>query len=135
MLKNILKKLSAVTAMVCMMSCTAACSDSSKPEADSSAAPSAEPQVFTENITGTADGYDYELWKDEGDTTFTVDAKGGTFSCEWSNINNALFRRGKKYDCTQTYDQLGNISVDYGVEYEPVGNSYMCVYGWTRNPL
>ena len=135
MLKNILKKLSAVTAMVCMMSFTAACSDSSKPEADSSAAPSAEPQVFTENITGTTDGYDYELWKDEGDTTFTVDAKGGTFSCEWSNINNALFRRGKKYDCTQTYDQLGNISVDYGVEYEPVGNSYMCVYGWTRDPL
>ena len=31
MLKNILKKLSAVTAMVCMMSITAACSDSNKP--------------------------------------------------------------------------------------------------------
>ena len=27
------------------------------------------------------------------------------------------------------------LSVDYGAEYAPVGNSYLCVYGWTREPL
>lgn len=90
--------------------------------------------VLTENKTGTEDGYAYELWKDNGNTSMTLTG-GGTFSCEWSNINNCLFRKGKKYDCTQTYDQLGNITIEYGVDYQPNGNSYMCVYGWTRNPL
>ena len=90
--------------------------------------------VITENKTGTEDGYAYELWKDNGNTSMTLTG-GGTFSCEWSNINNCLFRKGKKYDCTQTYDQLGNITIEYGVDYQPNGNSYMCVYGWTRNPL
>lgn len=90
--------------------------------------------VITENKTGTEDGYAYELWKDNGNTSMALTG-GGTFSCEWSNINNCLFRKGKKYDCTQTYDQLGNITIEYGVDYQPNGNSYMCVYGWTRNPL
>ena len=94
----------------------------------------AEGQVFTDCITGTEDGYDYELWKDSGDTEMTLTGDG-TFTCKWGNINNALFRRGKKFDCTQTYRDLGNISVDYGVDYQPDGNSYMCVYGWTRDPL
>ena len=134
--------LALLTAALCMLSC-AGCGDSGSStaasEAESSTEQTSEPagetQIFTENITGTADGYDYELWKDEGDTTFQVEPGGGTFSCEWSNINNALFRRGQKFDCTQTYQEMGNITVDYGVDYQPEGNSYMCVYGWTREPL
>lgn len=91
-------------------------------------------EVYTANKTGTHGGYDFELWKDYGNTTMTLNA-GGTFSCQWNNIGNALFRKGKKFDCTKTYEQLGNIKVDYGVKYNPSGNSYLCVYGWTRNPL
>nr|WP_296695065.1 glycoside hydrolase family 11 protein [Ruminococcus sp.] len=128
MIRNALKKLSLVAAFACIMSTFTGCGQNNKDD-------SGNKKVFHENTTGTIDGYDYELWKDEGDTTFTVDPKGGTFSCEWENINNALFRRGKKYDCTKTYEELGNMSIDYGVDYQPVGNSYMCVYGWTREPL
>jgi len=87
-----------------------------------------------ENKLGTVDGYDYELWKDNGTTTMTLDG-GGTFSCKWSDINNALFRIGKKFDCTKTWDEFGNICVEYSAKYAPVGNSYLCVYGWTREPL
>lgn len=83
---------------------------------------------------GTHGGYDYELWKDYGDTSMELN-DGGTFSCQWSNINNALFRKGKKFNSDKTYQQLGNITVDYGCEYNPSGNSYLCVYGWTRSPL
>ena len=89
---------------------------------------------FTENATGQIDGYSYELWKDTGTTQMTL-LGGGKFSCSWSNINNALFRIGKKWDCTKTWQQLGSIAVKYNVDYQPNGNSYMCVYGWTRNPL
>jgi hypothetical protein len=91
-------------------------------------------QTLTSNQTGSIDGYDYELWKDSGTTSMTLNG-GGKFRCSWSNINNALFRIGKKFDSTQTYQQLGNISVDYGCDYQPNGNSYLCVYGWTKSPL
>ena len=62
------------------------------------------------NETGNQDGYDYELWKDTGNTSMTLNA-GGTFECSWSNINNALFRKGKKFDSTKTYKEIGNISI------------------------
>lgn len=159
MRKGILRKLSLATAILTLTGVLAACGDTQGDTSDTTSTAteqtsqeadggqeadagqegegeaSGEVQVFTENITGSADGYDYELWKDNGDTTFNVEPGGGTFSCEWSNINNALFRRGQKFDCTQTYQELGNISIDYGVDYQPDGNSYMCVYGWTRDPL
>jgi hypothetical protein len=91
-------------------------------------------QTIYDNATGTIDGYNYELWKDSGTTSMTLNG-GGKFSCSWSNINNALFRIGKKFDSTQTYQQLGNISVNYVCNYQPSGNSYLCVYGWTKSPL
>ncbi len=83
---------------------------------------------------GEQDGYSYELWKDSGDTTMNLTGEG-KFSCEWHNINNCLFRTGKKFDCTQTFREIGNIAVDYEVDYQPDGNSYLCLYGWTREPL
>lgn len=139
MKRNLVKSLVLISASLCMMTSGVSCGGAAAPGDRGSTVqetqPAAEPLEFTENVTDTADGYDYELWKDEGDTLFKVMPGGGCFSCEWSNINNALFRRGKKYDCTQTYEKLGNISVDYGVDYQPEGNSYMCVYGWTREPL
>lgn len=90
--------------------------------------------TITDTKTGTIDGYDYELWKDNGTTSMTLNG-GGTFSCQWSNINNALFRTGKKYNETQTHQQLGNISINYACNYQPSGNSYLAVYGWTSSPL
>ncbi len=90
--------------------------------------------TITSNATGNIDGYDYELWKDNGTTSMTLNG-GGAFSCQWSNINNALFRTGKKYNETQTHQQLGNISINYACNYQPNGNSYLSVYGWTVDPL
>lgn len=90
--------------------------------------------VLYENKIGNQDGYDYCLWKDYGSTSMTLTG-GGTFECYWDNIGNALFRKGKTFDCTKKYSQIGNISFDYGCNYQPKGNSYLCVYGWSRNPL
>jgi len=90
--------------------------------------------TLTSNATGNHDGYDYEYWKDYGNGTMTLTG-GGTFTCSWSNINNILFRTGKKLGSTQTYQQYGNITIDYACNYQPNGNSYLSVYGWTQNPL
>lgn len=91
--------------------------------------------AITGNETGTHDGYDYEFWKDDGGSGSMVLGSGGTFSAEWSNVNNILFRKGKKFDETQTHQQIGNISISYGADYRPNGNSYLTVYGWTVDPL
>ncbi|QJD82879.1 glycoside hydrolase family 11 protein [Cohnella herbarum] len=90
--------------------------------------------TITSNQTGTQDGYDYELWKDSGNTSMTLNS-GGAFSAQWSNINNALFRKGKKFNSTQTHQQIGNISINYSATFNPGGNSYLTVYGWTKSPL
>lgn len=84
---------------------------------------------------GNKDGYDYELWNQwgQGDARMTV-GSNGAFSCSWEGIENCLFRTGKKLEKTKKYSDYNGIYIDYDVEYEPKGNSYMCVYGWTENP-
>lgn len=91
-------------------------------------------QTIYDNEIGTQDGYSYELWKDYGETSMTLNG-GGTFSCQWSNIGNALFRKGIKFDNTKTYQQIGNIAIDYGCNFQPDGNAYLCAYGWCTEPL
>jgi hypothetical protein len=89
--------------------------------------------TINSNKTGT-DGMDYELWKDNGNVEMTLNG-GGLFSCKWSNIGNMLCRKGKKLGASQTYSQIGNISINYAASFTPGGNSYLCVYGWSKDPL
>ena len=90
--------------------------------------------VIYDSREGRDGVYTYSLWKDYGNTKMTLNGDG-KFECSWQDIGNALFREGIKFDCTKTYQQIGSISVEYGVDYQPNGNSYMCVYGWSREPL
>lgn len=90
--------------------------------------------TIVSNKSGVHDGFGYELWHDKGDVSMTL-KEGGTFECKWDNINNALFRTGKKFDSTKTHDQIGTISLDYSCDYQPDGSSYLCVYGWSVDPL
>lgn len=78
------------------------------------------------NGTGTHCGYTYEYWKDQGSGCLTNTSDG--FSVEWNNINNLLGRKGLR---PGSKDQI----VTYDANYQPDGNSYLCVYGWTRGPL
>lgn len=90
--------------------------------------------TITVNARGMCNQFDYELWYDRGDVSMTM-GEGGAFSCHWNNINNVLFRTGKKLDSTQTHEEIGEISLVYDCDYHPVGNSYLCVYGWSVEPL
>lgn len=84
-------------------------------------------QTLTSNRTGTQGGYNYEYWKDNGTGTMTL-GDGGNFSCSWSNVGNILFRKGLRPGSkTQV--------ITYSAQYNPSGNSYLSVYGWTKNPL
>lgn len=91
--------------------------------------------TITSNQVGNHDGYDYEFWKDNGGSGSMTLNSGGAFSAQWNNVNNILFRKGKKFNETQTHQQVGNMSITYGATYQPNGNSYLTVYGWTVDPL
>ena len=85
---------------------------------------------------GNIGGYDYEMWNQNGTGNAQMNPSAGSFTCSWSNIENFLARMGKNFDSQKKpYTAFGNIVLTYDVEYTPRGNSYMCVYGWTRNPL
>ncbi|WP_437568429.1 glycoside hydrolase family 11 protein [Sorangium sp. So ce542] len=78
------------------------------------------------NGTNMHCGYTYEYWKDSGSGCLTNTSEG--FSVNWSNINNLLGRKGIR---PGSKDQI----VTYEADYRPNGNSYLCVYGWTKGPL
>ena len=95
-----------------------------------------EEKTITKTEKGKHDGYDYELWNqdDKGEASMTL-KDGGAFSCSWSGIYNVLFRKGIKFDKTKTHGEIGEISMSYDCDYQPVDSSYLSVYGWTVEPL
>jgi endo-1,4-beta-xylanase len=78
------------------------------------------------NEIGSHCGYSYEYWKDQGSGCLINTSDG--FSVDWNDINNLLGRKGVR---------PGSMSqiVTYDADYQPNGNSYLCVYGWTKSPL
>ena len=78
--------------------------------------------------TGTNGGYYYSLWDDDqGSVSWTL-GSGGNYSVTWSNVNN--FVGGKGWNPGSS-----SRSISYSANYNPNGNSYLTVYGWTRNAL
>lgn len=97
---------------------------------------SAETEIITGNRISKHGDFDYELWRDTGEATMILN-EGGLFECEWdkNSTSNVLFRTGKKFDKTKKHDEIGVMSLEYGCDYQPDGNSYLCVYGWSVEPL
>lgn len=99
------------------------------------ALPTFTSQAADQQQLGNKDGYDYELWNQWGQGTATMDVgRNGAFTCSWTGIENCLFRTGQKLGSTKSYEDYNGMYIDYDVDYEPKGNSYMCVYGWTEDP-
>jgi len=96
-------------------------------------------QAGADQQSGTTNSYYWELWNQnsKGTACMTL-GSGGSFSGRWSGIENYLARRGRKYNETQTHQQIGTINVKYNCDYKPstsAGNSYLAIYGWTVDPM
>ena len=87
---------------------------------------------------GTAGGYDYELWSQNGAGSATMKLNvsaenGGAFEVEWQGTINMLARTGKRWgsNSTVTVQNVGNITSEFDVEWSSTDNvKYVSVYGW-----
>lgn len=85
--------------------------------------------VISSNGSGTQGDYHVEFWQqNSGESGSMTLGEGGDFNCQWGYNKNILFRKGKRPGSR-------DLVVVYDADYNPQGNSYLCVYGWFRNPL
>ena len=96
-----------------------------------------DPPVYTSNIIDTYGDFDFELWSQNVDDVSMTLTGGGTFMCEWTDAFNVLFRMGRKLGSVNTYREYGEIFFNYAAEHNIIRGdvSYLCVYGWTEDPL
>jgi endo-1,4-beta-xylanase len=84
-------------------------------------------QTLSSNQSYNKDGYVYQYWKDAGTGSMTL-GRYGAFDCTWSNPNSLLMRSGKM-------PGTKNSIITYESTFQTTGNSWVCLYGWTRTPL
>jgi endo-1,4-beta-xylanase len=86
-------------------------------------------QTICSNQTGTQGGFFYTFWKDTGSACMTL-GSGGNYDVNW-NLGSGNMVVGKGWSTGSSTRRIG---YNAGI-WQPNGNAYLTLYGWTTNPL
>ncbi|PGG97796.1 endo-1,4-beta-xylanase [Helicocarpus griseus UAMH5409] len=87
-----------------------------------------EKRQSTPNSEGWHDGFFYSWWSDGGASATYNNLAGGSYEVRWQNGGNLVGGKGWN-------PGMNARAIKFSGTYQPNGNSYLAVYGWTRNPL
>ncbi|KAH7362367.1 endo-1,4-beta-xylanase I [Plectosphaerella cucumerina] len=91
------------------------------------AAPETALAKRTASSTGTSGGFYYSFWTDTPSTVTYTNGNAGQFSVKWNGNGNHVGGKGWRTGSSRT--------IKFSGTYSPKGNSYLAIYGWTKNPL
>ncbi|RDW60274.1 endo-1,4-beta-xylanase-3 [Coleophoma crateriformis] len=81
----------------------------------------------TPSSTGYSNGFYYSFWTDGGAAVTYTNGAAGQYSVTWSGNGNFVGGKGWNPGASRT--------ISFSGSYNPNGNSYLSVYGWTKSPL
>lgn len=82
------------------------------------------------NSQGTgSDNFFHSLWSSSSSGIDYTDSGKGSYYVKWSSSGSDNFVAGKGYA------KGAPRAITYIADYRPKGNSYLSIYGWSRNPL
>ncbi|KAF1943923.1 xylanase [Clathrospora elynae] len=94
---------------------------------DGNAAALLDKRQTTANSVGTNNGYFYSWWSDGGGSAVYTMGAGSQYTVTWRDTGNFVGGKGWNPGTGRT--------INYGGNFSPLGNGYLAIYGWTRNPL